>query len=145
MVDSKREVELRQDIETLYFGYRAFTSLPDRILTERGLGRAHHRILYFVQREPGITMGDLLSLLKVTKQAIHRPLKELEALGLLTLAPDARDKRIRRITTSAEGARLEAQLTGAQARLLEAVFADFDAETEARWRAVMTRLAAEDE
>ena len=143
MVDPKRELELRQDVEALYFGYRTFTSLPDRILAERGLGRAHHRIHYFVHREPGITVGDLIALLRITKQAIHRPLKELETLGLLTLAPDAHDRRIRRITASTEGARLEARLTGAQARLLESVFADFDAETEARWRAVMTRLAEE--
>ncbi|GAA2236072.1 hypothetical protein GCM10010401_05040 [Rarobacter faecitabidus] len=145
MVDSKRQRELRQDVEALYFGYRTFTSLPDRILAERGLGRAHHRILYFVQREPGIAIGDLLSLLKVTKQAIHRPLKDLEKLGLLTLAPDAQDKRIRRITTSADGALLEAQLTGAQVRMLESVFADFDAETETRWRAVMRRLAEDNQ
>ncbi|HOA28313.1 MAG TPA: helix-turn-helix domain-containing protein, partial [Arachnia sp.] len=105
MVDPKRELELRQDVEALYFGYRTFTSLPDRILAERGLGRAHHRILYFVHREPGITVGDLIALLRITKQAIHRPLKELESLGLLTLAPDAHDRRIRRITASTEGAR----------------------------------------
>ncbi len=144
MVDAQRASELRQDVEALYFAYRTFTSLPDRILAERGLGRAHHRILYFVQREPGIAVGELLSLLKVTKQAIHRPLKELESLGLITLSPDAQDRRIRRLATSAEGARLEARLTGAQARLLEEVFADFDAETEARWRAVMMRLAETD-
>lgn len=145
MVDSNRESELRQDVEALYYGYRTFTALPDRILAERGLGRAHHRILYFVQREPGITIGDLLSLLRVTKQAIHRPLKELESLGLITLAPDAEDKRVRRITASADGERLEAQLTGVQSRLLETVFADFDVETEASWRAVMTRLAEADQ
>ena len=141
MVDAERESELRRDVEALYFGYRAFTSLPDRILAEYGLGRAHHRILYFVQREPGISTGGLLSVLDVTKQAIHRPLKELESLGLLTIAPDAQDKRIRRISTSEEGARLEARLTGAQTHLLREVFADVDATTEAHWRAVMIRLA----
>ncbi len=141
MVDAKRESELRRDVESLYFGYRAFTSLPDRILAEYGLGRAHHRILYFVQREPGISTGGLLSVLDVTKQAIHRPLKELESLGLLTIAPDVQDKRIRRISTTEEGARLEARLTGAQTYLLREVFADVDATTEAHWRAVMSRLA----
>lgn len=145
MVDPKRESGLRQDVEALYFGYRAFTSLPDRILAEHGLGRAHHRILYFVQREPGISIGDLLSLLNVTKQAIHRPLRDLESLGLLTVGTDEQDKRIRRLTTSAEGALLEARLTGVQTRLLQQVFADVDAETEAGWRSVMTRLAAADQ
>ena len=77
MIDANRERELRLDVEALYFGYRAFTALPDRILAEQGLGRAHHRILYFVRREPGISIGDLLALLKVSKQARHRPLRHL--------------------------------------------------------------------
>lgn len=144
MVDANRELELRQDVEALYFGYRAFTSLPDRILADRGLGRAHHRILYFVLRRPKISMSDLLGLLKVTKQAIHRPVRDLEALGLLTLTPDEKDKRVRRLTASPAGAALEAELTGAQTQLLEAVFAEFDPTTQAHWRAVMARLAAMD-
>lgn len=141
MVDQNREAELRRDVEALYFGYRAFTALPDRILAERGLGRAHHRILYFVRRQPAISMSELLGLLKVTKQAIHRPLKDLESSGLVTVSPDATDRRVRRLAASEEGARLEAELTGAQARLLDSVFADFDADTQTHWRAVMTRLA----
>lgn len=144
MIDANREIELRQDVEALYFGYRAFTSLPDRILADRGLGRAHHRILYFVQRRPKISMSDLLGLLKVTKQAIHRPVRELESLGLLTLAPDDEDRRVRRLTVTPEGAQLEAELTGAQTQLLEAVFADFDPATQAHWRAIMASLAAMD-
>lgn len=141
MVDAERDSELRRDVEALYFGYRAFTSLPDRVLAEYGLGRPHHRILYFVQRDPGISIGDLLSVLKVSKQAIHRPIKELEALALVTLAADPADKRVRRVTTTPAGAELEARLTGAQVRLLDDVFADLDPAAEAHWREVMTRIA----
>ena len=145
MIDSKREDELRRDVEMLYFGYRAFTSLADSILADYGLGRSHHRILYFVQRDPGISVGDLVLVLKVTKQAIHRPLKELEERGLLTVTPDPQDRRFRRVTTTASGAELEERLTGAQTRLLEEVFAEFDEATAVRWRHVMMRLAETDE
>ena len=144
MIDANRERELRLDVEALYFGYRAFTALPDRILAEQALGRAHHRILYFVRREPGISIGDLLALLKVSKQAMNRPLRDLESLGLITISPDATDKRIRRVTTTRKGTQLEARLTGAQLRLLDDVFADLDATTEAHWRAAMVRLAETD-
>ena len=144
MIDSKREDELRRDVEMLYFGYRAFTSLADSILADYGLGRSHHRILYFVQRDPGISVGDLVLVLKVTKQAIHRPLKELEERGLLTVTPDPQDRRFRRVTTTASGAELEERLTGAQTRLLAEVFAEFDEATEVRWRHVMMRLAETD-
>lgn len=140
MVDEQREALLRKDIEALYFGYRSFTSMPDRILAERGLGRAHHRILYFVVRQPGISMSDLLSTLQVTKQAIHRPLKELESLGIVTVTPDAQDKRVRRITATRDGSHLESQLSGEQMALLEKVFRDFDPSVELQWREVLERI-----
>lgn len=145
MVDAKREVELRDGVEALYFGYRAFTSVPDRILAEQGLGRAHHRILYFVQQQPGISMSELLTVLNVTKQAIHRPLKELESLGLITVNADTADKRVRRVATTPAGSQLEAQLTGEQMRLLSEVFQDLPPGAEAQWRAALLRLAQADE
>jgi DNA-binding MarR family transcriptional regulator len=83
VIDPDREVSLRRAIEELYFGYRAFTALPDKMLAERGLGRTHHRILYFVRRDPGISIGELLAVLEVTKQAIHRPIKDLEVMKRL--------------------------------------------------------------
>ncbi|MCF8607327.1 MarR family transcriptional regulator [Gordonia sp. HY442] len=140
MVDSNREVELRRAVEALYFGYRAFTSLPDQILAEYDLGRAHHRILYFVRREPGISVGALGAVLDVSKQAINRPIRELESLGFVSVAPDSHDRRVRRLTASKEGARLEARLTGAQLDLLESVFTGVDSDAEAGWRDVMTQL-----
>ena len=72
-----RETLLRLAIEQFYFGYRAFTALPDRILSQRGLGRVHHRILYFVGRNPKISVNDLLGMLSVTKQALNAPLRQL--------------------------------------------------------------------
>ena len=143
MVDSNREAELRRAVEALYFGYRSFTSLPDQILAEYDLGRAHHRILYFVQREPGISVGSLVAVLDVSKQALNRPIRELEALGFVTIRSDPHDGRIRRLSTSAAGAALESRLTGAQLDLLESVFADVGSHAERGWRDVMARLAGD--
>src|ERR1700758_5631122 len=108
MVDPDREVSLRRAIEELYFGYRAFTALPDQILAERGLGRTHHRILYFTCRDPGISIGELLSVLQITKQAAHRPIKELQAKGLLTITAADEDRRVRRLSPTRQGIKLEA-------------------------------------
>ena len=63
-----REEELRQGIEMLFFAYRDFTGEPDAMLARIGLGRAHHRVVYFVGRNPGITVSELLAILKITKQ-----------------------------------------------------------------------------
>ena len=75
MIDLKKEAYLRQCIEAFYFGYREFTAQPDRILEDRGLNRVHHRILYFIGRNPGIGVGALLDILQVSKQALHAPLR----------------------------------------------------------------------
>ena len=72
-----RDEELRQGIEMLFFAYRDFTAEPDVILAEIGLGRAHHRVIYFVGRYPGMTVSDLLEILQITKQSLSRVLGQL--------------------------------------------------------------------
>lgn len=128
-------------VELLFHAYRAFTAKPDAILAERGLGRLHHRILYFVARKPGRRVSDLLQTLGVTKQAIHGPLKQLVAMDLVRVAEDAQDRRVRRLSLSAGGAALEAQLCETQRQLLNGVFADKGAGAELAWRQVMAELA----
>src|SRR5215208_7897743 len=64
-------------IELFFFAYRDFVSDPDRILAEYGFGRAHHRVLHFVDRNPGLTIAELLDILRITKQSLNRVLKEL--------------------------------------------------------------------
>jgi DNA-binding MarR family transcriptional regulator len=141
MVDLEREAALREAIELLYFGYREFTAGPDRILAERGLSRVHHRILHFVGRAPGIPVSALLATLAVTKQALNAPLRQLIERELVTVRAGAQDRRVRELTLTAEGARLEARLAGTQLRQLAAVFAGAGAPAEAGWRAVMRKLA----
>ncbi|HWA62910.1 MAG TPA: MarR family transcriptional regulator [Caulobacteraceae bacterium] len=141
MVDLNRQAALRDAIELLYFGYRAFTDGPDRILARRGLGRVHHRILYFVGRNPGVTVGGLLDILAVSKQALNAPLRQLVEMGLVVLTANADDRRIRNLGLTDAGRRLEAELTGAQTRLLEAAMEQAGPDAEAGWRAVMAAMS----
>jgi DNA-binding MarR family transcriptional regulator len=141
MVDLKRQDELRSAIELLYFAYRGFTDRPDRILERRGLGRVHHRILYFIGRRPDVSVQGLLGLLAVSKQALNAPLRQLLEMNLVAVAPDPADRRVKNLRLTAEGARLEAELTGAQMRHLQAAFDKAGADHEAGWRAIMTALA----
>lgn len=140
MIDLKRQVELREAIELLYFSYREFTAGPDRILAERGLSRVHHRILYFVGRSPGIAINALLAILGVTKQALNAPLRQLTEMKLVSVRAGAQDRRVRQLTLTADGARLEARLSGTQMRKLAAVFAEAGVPAEAGWREVMRTL-----
>src|SRR6185369_13846420 len=98
MADLNRPDQLRRAIELLFFAYREFTDRPDRILDRRGLARPHHRILYFVGRHPGLSVGGLLEILAVSKQALSAPLRQLTEMGLVALAADPEDRRVRRLT-----------------------------------------------
>jgi DNA-binding MarR family transcriptional regulator len=124
----------------LFFAFRRLTEEPDRVLALRGLGRVHHRILYFVARNPGIHIGGLLEILKVSKQALHRPLRQLVRRGLVGAATSPSNRRLRQLSLTREGRALEARLTGSQHRRFSRTFREVGAEMETAWREVMRRL-----
>jgi len=144
MLDLERQDELRDAIELLYFAYRGFTDRPDRILDRRGLGRVHHRILYFIGRRPDVSVRGLLDLLAVSKQALNAPLRQLLEMDLVTVLPAAGDRRVKNLRLTPEGERLEAELTGAQMRHLQAAFDGAGPADRQGWRAVMAQLAKAD-
>ncbi len=105
-----REEELRLAQDLLFFGYRDFTAGADAILAELGLGRAHHRVLHFVGRSPGISVGDLLGILGVTKQSLGRVLTPLVEQGLVSASEGRSDRRQRLLSLTPKGAALERML-----------------------------------
>jgi len=146
MVDLQagREEKLREAIELFYFAYRAFTDGPDHALEERGLGRVHHRILYFVGRNPQTTVNALLEILDVSKQALHAPLRQLIEGQLVVMQADEKDRRFKRLSLTTEGKKLEARLTGAQMKLLGAVFTATGDRAQAAWKTVMREMSTRD-
>jgi len=141
MVDLKSEESLRSAIELMYFAYREFTAGPDRVLAQRGLGRVHHRILYFVGRNPDLSVKALLDRLAVTKQALHQPLQQLLGMGLITNASDEKDGRVRRLCLTVEGVRLEAKLSAVQTKQLSEAFTKSGAAPARGWFSVMRGIA----
>lgn len=118
-----REPEIRRGVELLYFGYSNFTgSLNDR-LAAVGLGRAHHRALYFIARQPDLPVSDLLRLLNITKQSLGRVLGELIERALVESRPGQRDRRQRLLRLTPEGAALEGELFDALREMMSAAYA----------------------
>ena len=105
-----REAEIRRGIELLYFGYGNMIKGADVRLAETGLGRAHHRALYFIARRPGMPVSDLLRLLNITKQSLSRVLGELQADGYVAQEVGKRDRRQRLLRLTPKGVELEAML-----------------------------------
>jgi len=136
-----RPHELDLALELLHFGFRAIVAGPDRALSRRGLGRAHHRVLYFIRQNDGLAVGELVRILGVTKQAMHRPLAELVAKKLVVRRPDPSNRRVARLHLSAAGASFERALSGAQRAHFERAFRAAGPRAEDGWRAVMKALA----
>ena len=105
-------------IELLFFAYRDFVGDPDRILAEYGFGRAHHRVLHFVDRYPGLTIAELLDILRITKQSLNRVLKDLIEQGYVAQKTGTSDRRQRLLYCTQTGAALAADLTRVQTRRL---------------------------
>lgn len=110
-------------IERIFFGYRDFVGVADEALSQTGYGRAHHRVLHFVDRHPGLTVGELLQILKVTKQGLARVLTRLVNDGLIKTSPGPEDRREKRLTTTADGHRLARHLATLQTARVEAAVA----------------------
>lgn len=106
--------QLRKGIEAMFFAYRGFTADPDRILGAMSYGRAHHRAIHFINRSPGTTVNNLLSILGVTKQSLNRVLRTLIEDGLVISTVGMRDKRERHLHLTESGAELERALSNAQ-------------------------------
>ena len=119
-----REPEIRRGVELLYFGYSHLTRSVDRRLSAQGLGRAHHRALYFVARDPGITVGELLKLLGITKQSLGRVLGDLAERDLIETRAGEEDRRQRLLRLTETGAALEAELFQALRERLSAAYAE---------------------
>ena len=141
MIDPIPE-ELDEAQELLFFAFRDLTAEPDRILSERGLSRVHHRILYFVRRNPGLGPGDLIRILRVTKQALARPIRDLTSQGLLGAEAVPENRRRKRLALTATGSRLERRLSDAQRRRFAAAFAEAGPAAAVGWRTVMAILGA---
>ena len=105
-----REEELRLAQDLLFFGYRDFTAGPDQILAELGMGRAHHRVLHFVGRRPGITVGELLGILGITKQSLGRVLTPLVEEAYVLQSAGRNDRRQRLLSLTPKGEALERRL-----------------------------------
>lgn len=138
---NETRTDLRPAMEAFFHAYMAFTCKPDEILARRGLARVHHRILFFVARRPAMSIKELLASLGVTKQAINIPLRQLIEMGLIATRPDEQDKRIKRLTLTDEGTRLETDLHRQQVRLLERAFAATGPAAVEGWMKVNQELA----
>jgi DNA-binding MarR family transcriptional regulator len=132
--------QLRKGIEAMFFAYRGFTADPDRILENYDYGRAHHRALHFVNRSPGTTVNNLLSILGVTKQSLNRVLRTLIEDGLVESRVGRQDKRERHLFLTGKGAALERQLADSQTARMRAAFRSAGPEAVAGFRQVLEAM-----
>jgi len=137
--------ELIAHMELLFFAYRDFTGDPDAVLAQYGFGRAHHRVLHFVNRNPGLRVANLLEILKITKQSLARVLKQLIGEGFITQKAGAEDRRERLLYVTAKGARLAEKLTLLQVSRIEAALAASGSDAEIATRRFLLAMISEED
>lgn len=140
-----RDEELRQAMELLFYAYRDFTAEPDAILARYAFGRAHHRVVYFVGRNPGITVSALLAILKITKQSLSRVLGQLVRQGFISQRTDGGDRRRRLLYLTAQGHDLERLLTEKQCGRIAKAYREAGAEAVAGFRTVLRGIINEED
>ena len=117
--------EIRKIIELMFFSYRDFTSCPDKILEKIKFGRAHHRVIYFVGKRNNLTIKELLSILKITKQSLSRVLNQLVREKYIVLST-GEDKRTKKLSLSRKGLELEKKLSEIQINKIFNVIKNFE-------------------
>jgi DNA-binding MarR family transcriptional regulator len=132
-------------IELFFFAYRDFVSDPDRILDEYGFGRAHHRVLHFVDRNPGLTIAELLDILRITKQSLNRVLKELLDKDFIESRMGTSDRRQRLLFATPKGHDLAIKLARLQTRRILRALAELDPEGKEAVSRYLLRLIDPDD
>ncbi|MBV1863287.1 MAG: MarR family transcriptional regulator [Rhodobacteraceae bacterium] len=132
--------QLLQGIELMFFAYRGFTSDPDKILDNHTYGRAHHRAIHFVHRQPGTTVNNLLDILGVTKQSLNRVLRQLVDDGLIESRVGERDRRERHLYLTQAGVALESELSATQRKRMREAYKAAGPDAVQGFRTVMEHI-----
>ena len=131
-------------IELMFFAYRDFVSDPDEILGQFGFGRAHHRVLHFVGRDPGMTVQQLLDILRITKQSLGRVLKELIDKGYVFQKEGESDRRQRLLYLTQAGEELRQRLMGPQMNRIRHAVALPEGDAAQLYRKVLYHMVSPD-
>ena len=140
-----REEDIRQGMELLYYAYRDFTAEPDAILAEYGFGRAHHRVIYFVGRNPLINVSELLGILKITKQSLSRVLGQLVREEFVNQREGIEDRRQRLLKLTDKGVELEKRLSASQSKRIAKAYREAGAEAVQGYRDVLTGMISSED
>jgi DNA-binding MarR family transcriptional regulator len=145
-VDSRAppEESVRQGIELLFFAYRDFTAEPDAILEQYSFGRAHHRVVHFVGRHPQMTVGELLGILRITKQSLNRVLGQLVRQGFIVQQRGAQDRRQRLLELTEKGRELERRLSAPQRARVAAAYRKAGVQAVEGFRKVLLGIIADE-
>ncbi|SET40260.1 MarR family winged helix-turn-helix transcriptional regulator [Oceanicella actignis] len=135
--------QLRQGVELMFFAYRDMVADADRVLAERGYGRAHHRCLHFIWRRPGLSVAELLDILSVTKQSLNRVLRQLVRDGLVESRVGQADRRQRLLRLTPRGEELVRDLANAQNARMRRVFLEAGPEAVHGFKTVLAGMIDE--
>ena len=139
-----KDADIMALMELFFFAYRDFIADPDAMLAEIGFGRAHHRVVHFIGRHPGLKVSELLAILRITKQSLGRVLRELIDEGYVCQREGRADRRQRLLYLTDKGEALHAKLAAPQIARFRRAFAATGEEARAAFARVLMEIVSED-
>jgi MarR family transcriptional regulator, transcriptional regulator for hemolysin len=102
----------------------------DRRASAHGMTRAQWVILFWLERQPGLSQKELAEILEVEPITVARLIDRLEARGMVERRPDPKDRRIWRLHLLPPSAVVLEELQTERADMHRMATVDVDAATE---------------
>ena len=140
-----KDDQIKDFIEQIFYAYRDTYSDPRKILKKHSFGTAHHRAIHLIERHEGLTVSDLLSKLKITKQSLNRVLRDLVKNKAVSLKKGEIDSRQRQIFLDEKGKKLSEEIFIEQKKRIYNALKNSDADSVIKFKNILRKIIDESE
>ena len=117
-----KDHQLKEYIEKIFNGYRETVADAKKVLDKHALGTAHNKVIHLISLYEGITISNLLRMLKVTKQSLNRVLNDLVEIKAIEFKRDEIDTRVKHVYLTEEGEKIFDEIFSAQKKRIYDAF-----------------------
>ena len=140
-----KDEQIKEFIEKLFLSYRDTFSDSKTVLHKYSLGIAHNKVLYILSIHKGITIGELLNKLKITKQSLNRILRDLIKIDVIKFKKDSKDTRVKHVYLNEKGEKIFDEIFSKQKKRIYSALLNSSAKEVIDFNKVLKKLINSDE
>jgi len=138
-----KDDQIKDFLEQIFYAYRETYSDPKKILKKYSFGTAHHKAILLIEKYQGLTVTDLLSKLKITKQSLNRVLRDLIKNNTIILKKGEVDSRQRQIYLSDKGKKLFDEIFVEQKKRIYTALKNSDSDSVIKFKNILSKIINE--